>query len=463
MGIGLLAGNVIGLVNIWAVQSRMNWMLRAGVVVGSIAIPVLIAGWDLVFLFLIQSVVFLTLAILLDRPMATRASKAFVTAKQQFREPVDCNAPSLITFIAFLACVAVPVFLLFCMPLELWKTWRYLVVIGVGFGFATFLAYWAVFFAKSNISCLWAAVLLPVAAPMIVFLSILRAAHNSCKGYHEACSEESEKVPTVRRYWLRLMPAAAMIFAVAICAPPIILFLVVMPRVWSLPAITVNAKGYGFLIAEGKKLQDVVPSDSSADTVALRAFVLKHRGVLDAVRDKLCDFEEASPPQLMYDAGIKVNSLRQLQKAFLAQETVAEREKRTVDAAEICLDMVRLGQTVAKGGDVFDLLLGTTIESAGLQRLYGLADHLSVEERRRFARMFYDVIEHQEPLERVIERDLGWGTHPFVWRGYAVDTILGMTLYEPPRLRNLRDHYYISRAKQHMVAQRLLTGGKAGQ
>jgi hypothetical protein len=75
IGIGLLAWNEIGLVNIWVVRGKVYWVFRLAVVTGSIAVPVLIAGWDLVFVFLVQSVVFLALAI---PPIATASLGALL-------------------------------------------------------------------------------------------------------------------------------------------------------------------------------------------------------------------------------------------------------------------------------------------------------------------------------------------------------------------------------------------------
>jgi hypothetical protein len=164
----------------------------------------------------------------------------------------------------------------------------------------------------------------------------------------ETSSAGVEKVSAIRWACRYRMPVVATIFGVAIFAPPVLLFLAVMPRVWSLPTETVNAKNYDFVIAQGTTLSDV-PERSTVDRAALKAFVSKHRKTLDAVSDQFCDFERAPVPQLNHTFDAKVSSARNLQHAFLVREMVAEEEKRMLNAADICLDMVRLGQTLARG------------------------------------------------------------------------------------------------------------------
>lgn len=457
VGAGLLTCSVVGLVNIWAIQSQESRLVRFVAVASIIAVPLLIAGWDLTFVFVVQSICFWGLVILLNRCLTIRASSPPKADRQSRNDDATRSKPATGGLISACTGIFLVASFLFFMPTEIWASWVYLVAFGLALGVSTLLAYLAVFIAESKVPRFAVAVLLPITAPMVVFLSMLTAARNFGKSYQEASSEEGEEMSTTRRTCSCLMPTVATICGVVIFAPPAILFLAIMPRVWSVPTKTVNAKGYDFLIAEGKKLHDVVPEDNT-DIAALRTFLSKYHQLLDAVRSKLCDFEDALAPQPTYNAVTKANSFRQLQKAILVLESVAEREKRTVDAAEICLDMVRLGQTVARGGDVFDLLLGITIESAGLQRLHGLMDHLSVGEQRRFACMLENVIEHQEPLERVVERDWGWGSRPFLWRGYVVAAIAKITDYEPPPRRNLRDQYYIFRAKEQLTVERLRGG-----
>jgi hypothetical protein len=103
-------------------------------------------------------------------------------------------------------------------------------------------------------------------------------------------------------------------------------------------------------------------------------------------------------------------------------------------------------------------MLGMMMKAVGLQQLHGPADRLSVEERRRFAHMLCEIAEHDEPLDDVVERDWGWGVRPFVWRGYAVDTIARATRYEPIERRNLRDWYYRNQAEQQLLIQELQGG-----
>jgi len=458
MGVGLLTTAFVGMVSIWAARSSAGWFIRVPVLIGVVAAPVLVAGLDLAFVFLVHAILFFIVLSLLSGAIDVRRAKKIISGGQEDEAGATPRNVAFDKVVLVLSLIVTAIPLLASMPVSIWESWKYLVACGLVLALASLLAYWAAFIAKSTVSRLAVAIVFPVAFPMVILLSTSVGVCEHRRQNSSATYEGHEGATVVMRVWMYLTAILAVVTGVLVALVPAAAFLALLPRVWAVPAKTVNATGYDFLIAAGEALGDSIPDIEHVDEDGLRTIVLKQRQVVSDVRDMLLAVQLEAPPQLKYSAARKATSLRQVERALLAEERLAQMESRRADAAFISLDIVRLGESAARGGSVFDLLLGDDIQRTGLQRLRRAFDGLSVADRHHCAVVLQAVAMNEERLEQVIDRDWAWISRPFIWRGYLVQAILRVTCYEPPERTNLRSQYDLVRGARNNLIEAATTG-----
>jgi hypothetical protein len=108
--------------------------------------------------------------------------------------------------------------------------------------------------------------------------------------------------------------------------------------------------------------------------------------------------------------------LKQLKKlgVLLALQSRAQAlEGRTNDAAEFELDMVRLGQSVTRGGVLVDGLTGLTIELIAVSSLRTRTGHLTAPACRHLAQALEASEARREPAERILGNQTQWSDATF--------------------------------------------------
>jgi hypothetical protein len=455
----VLACTDVGIINIWSVTSKTRWMFRAAIVLGSILLPSVIDGWDIVFVFLVQSTVFYGIAIALTRNVAGREECASSSREHDASICLSSTWLSSRAVLGTVASTAIVVGLLFCMPIEVWKEWKCLSMLGVAFGVSTALAYWTVFFVKSVKWRFVIGAMYPIAIPIIGFQSVVAAAFCQKRASWKANGESNGANTSL---YPHLLPMMAAIIGELLFLPPALFFTLVLARLSLLDAKTVNAVAYGSLISQGEELERIIPETDVNSHAVSESQLLARRKVLKAVRAELGAYHEARSPQLAYDCSRRMNAFLRLNMGLRAEADLAKEENRRADEVDICLDIIRLGHAAVAGGTAFDIIVDYYIEPSGLKRLQGIADYIDLAKRRDTIDVIESAINRQESLETMIVKDSIWGSRPFVWRGCAVDTIMRITTHEPVPQQNLRGSCYKIRDNREELLLEL-RWGKEGE
>ncbi len=463
IGMVILACTDVGIISIWSLRSNAPWMFRVGIVLGSILLPSLINGWDIVFVFLVQSTVFYVIAIPLTRNVVGR--EEYLSSSCEHDVSMFLNSTGLSTgaVLRAVASTAIVVGLLFCMPSEVWKEWKCLSMVGVGFGISTALAYWTIFFVKSLMWRFVIGVMYPIAIPIIGFLSIIAAVFYRERTSGKTHCESNIANISTRHANPHLFPTIVAITGVFLFLPPALFFILVLARISLLNAKTVNAVEYDYLISQGEELKRVIPESDFSNQALSQSQLMARRQILKAVRAKLDAYHEAHSPQLAYDCARRMNAFLQLHKAFLAEAKLAKKENHAADEADICLDIIRLGHAAVAGGIAYDIIVDRFIEPTGLEQLQDIVGHIDQAKQRHIRDVLECAINRQESLEIMIVKDSIWGSRPFVWRGCAVDTIMRITTQEPVPQQNLRGLYYqVKERRERLLCElrNLIADGK---
>ena len=109
----------------------------------------------------------------------------------------------------------------------------------------------------------------------------------------------------------------------------------------------------------------------------------------------------------------QLKQLKKLGILLALQARTQTLEGRANDAAECDLDMVRLGQSMTRGGVLVDGLTGLTIELIGSSSLRSRAGHLNATACRRLAQALELNEARRESGARILERQTQWSDATF--------------------------------------------------
>jgi hypothetical protein len=109
----------------------------------------------------------------------------------------------------------------------------------------------------------------------------------------------------------------------------------------------------------------------------------------------------------------QLKQLKKLGVLLALQSRARALEGRTNDAAECELDMVRLGQSITRGGVLVDGLTGLTIELIGVSSLRTRTGHLTAPACRHLAQALEASEARREPAERILGNQTQWSDATF--------------------------------------------------
>lgn len=170
---------------------------------------------------------------------------------------------------------------------------------------------------------------------------------------------------------------------------------------------------YEALVQSASALQDATTLSSLDEESIGQAsdYFDANRAHLDAARGLLP--EKCSVP-LRYDDSFfaehcdHVSHLRNLARAFRGEALLAASHLHFDNAAQICGDILDLGNAVRRGGLMTDLLIGISFSGMAMATLRRYRVKLSAAGRRRMIHELQRIEEETEPFERVVQRDHQW-------------------------------------------------------
>jgi hypothetical protein len=174
------------------------------------------------------------------------------------------------------------------------------------------------------------------------------------------------------------------IFAVILVVAIIILH---GPPVPSLPTLP-TPNGYTDFLEAGKMIRMESSDYAKMDQQQLRALVDSNTNALELVRSGLS--EQIQVPMEFSQVYISnhlgdLSALKNIAFAFCAESQLAEMEQRPRDAANSCLDIIRLGIECRRGGALIDALMGIAIESMGTAQFQKIVSNLDAASCRELA------------------------------------------------------------------------------
>lgn len=162
----------------------------------------------------------------------------------------------------------------------------------------------------------------------------------------------------------------------------------------------------------------VIPSDDfqKMNEQQLQAVVASNSAALQLVRSNL---NEKIQVPLEYSVAFSSKHLadlarfKQIARAFLAEARLAQMEQRPADAANSCLDTIRLGVECPRGGFRIDALVGVAIESMGASELANLADSLDQKTCKEAAKILEDIEGQQQTWDQILRQEHYWQSRTF--------------------------------------------------
>jgi hypothetical protein len=185
-----------------------------------------------------------------------------------------------------------------------------------------------------------------------------------------------------------------------------------LPPVPPLP----HPNGYEVLVKAGKMIKGEVWDYDKADLAKLREIVLTNATTLALAQDGLSNqcavtltFSQDDMANHLHD----VVGLKNLAQALATKGELARRENRFNDAVNSYLDLIHLGNESARGGGLMDQMLGTAMESIGVDHLQELVDQLNAKSCRKTTATLVILDSQRQTWDEVMQQEHDWSRRTF--------------------------------------------------
>src|SRR5258708_24786705 len=151
------------------------------------------------------------------------------------------------------------------------------------------------------------------------------------------------------------------------------------------PAPLPTPNGYDDLLKAGKIVTVNFTGVADLDRDALRSLVTTNAEALRLLRRGLtrrCAVPTDAAIANFASISGDLIALKKLAKVLFAEERLAEMENRPVDAAASCIDSIRLGIEMSRGGLMINPLVGIACEAMGVVPLVKLVPKLRCDQLR---------------------------------------------------------------------------------
>jgi hypothetical protein len=203
-----------------------------------------------------------------------------------------------------------------------------------------------------------------------------------------------------RKLWLALiLLGAALTAALAYFA---------WPRGIPGPPPLPSPNGYDDLVAAGTMVVGEPPDVRTASVDQLRQFVDANQAVIDRILlglSRECGVPIEHSQGHIGAAMERMNHVRAAGRVLAAEAKLAVQEERIADAAKSYLNLVRLGNELARGGLVLDRQMGNAFERDGIAGLQGLRTRLDGELGRDVLGALVEINQRAEPVQAAIDRE----------------------------------------------------------
>lgn len=198
------------------------------------------------------------------------------------------------------------------------------------------------------------------------------------------------------------------------------------PRSFAGPAIP-DPNGYDTLSAAGKRVTGPNPANrvSRATREELRSYVEANAAAFEAARPGF-DQDAVVPLSRFtsFETALEQSTnFRSLERLIESKAVLDDREKRTTDALQGSLDLIRLAHAASHGGLLTDRLMGEAFLARAMERLDSLSPRLSADDARQAIAALERFERNREPLSDVADRDLEFALSRQGWKArmaYAV-------------------------------------------
>jgi hypothetical protein len=185
-----------------------------------------------------------------------------------------------------------------------------------------------------------------------------------------------------------------------------------LPPVPPLP----NPNGYEDLVRAGKMIKGEVWDYDKADLAKLREIVLTNASALALAQAGLSNPCAVTLPFSRNDMTNHLRDvigLKNLAQALATEGELAKRENRFSDAVKSDLDLIHLGNASAHGGGLMDQMLGTAMESIGVDQLHELFGQLDAKSCRETAATLVMLDSQRQTWDEVMQQERDWSRRTF--------------------------------------------------
>lgn len=127
---------------------------------------------------------------------------------------------------------------------------------------------------------------------------------------------------------------------------------------------------------------------------------------------------------------VELSAIKRVAFAFIAQGRLAEIESCKADAAEIYMDLIRLGHEAARGGIIIDSMSSRNIEAIGLAYLEKLIPKLDAKCCREMASALEIIDERSESPEIVLRQEKIWARRTYGLWGQITRLLTRLAIYQ---------------------------------
>ena len=419
----LATGSVMGLGCVCAGLGTLHWFWRMAAILAIASLALLVPAYELLIWFFAQGAVTIPPLLVFrhrsachtlddgmppdENPQTTRGSMQWSLRGQ------------LLSCALFSGVVAAAVQI----PSEIWTSWVPLVLVGLLFGISALVGAWAAYTRWNIWLRLPAICLVPPSAIIASWLGLLGA----CR--------QGAKYASLRSRWVWLLRAALATFSLLVFVPPAAVFCLLLHRT-PIPASSElpDPNGFADLVRAAKTLEKAYrdmeiahPRKFASGSLPLETAPEEELRIMTSVAaeglaiaraglNRRCQFSVSySNYMSSHEQLDNLLDLTPVRYALDVERELAEKEGRAADAAQSCLDTIRLGYC-ARGGTTTEAFIGWGFQGRAIERLRDISSGLTSRQCRDLADRIYLLERTAEPPEFFEARELAAVDHSWRWQ-----------------------------------------------
>jgi hypothetical protein len=190
-----------------------------------------------------------------------------------------------------------------------------------------------------------------------------------------------------------------------------------------------NPNGYDDFLKAGQSLAGQPPAATNADIGTIESFVETNRAALDLIRlglSRECavplDFSQTYLAQHMN----QLTDFKKLAQLLGAVGKSAEMGGRKAEAIQCYLDSIRLGQRLARGGLVIDVMVGQACQTVGTRGLRSMRESLTGRDGTEIFQVLQAISSQSESFQTILNREKAFFRKAYVWNSVITSRLLSI-------------------------------------